>query len=111
MTRKELLTFVKQQSDKLIATLEAKNTDYAGGDDPWGNLASAEPQDICTNETAFLVRINDKWSRLKSFVKNGQLLVKDESVEDTLQDLAGYCLLMQAYIKSKKTKEKKGIEK
>ena len=44
----------------------------------------------------------DKMKRISSFVHQGELQVKDESVKDTLQDLANYCCLMAGYIESQK---------
>jgi hypothetical protein len=44
----------------------------------------------------------DKVARVVTFVKKGVLQVKDESVEDTLLDLANYCILFAGYIKAKK---------
>lgn len=52
-------------------------------------------------EIGFLTRMMDKMKRISSFVHNGKLQVKDESVTDTLQDLANYSALMAGYIKSK----------
>lgn len=86
-------------------TVLAKNADYtADNADPFSNFSTVEKLDICETEVGFLVRLNDKYARLRSFVKKGVLLVKDESVEDTLIDMANYCILMAAYIKSKKIK-------
>jgi hypothetical protein len=45
----------------------------------------------------------DKISRIASFIKKGTLEVKDESVKDTLMDLANYCILFAGYLESKKT--------
>lgn len=39
------------------------------------------------------IRLEDKLSRLKSMVQNGSLEVKDESVRDTLIDLANYAVM------------------
>lgn len=39
-----------------------------------------------------LTRISDKYNRIVSLFKNGENKVKDESVEDTLLDLACYCV-------------------
>jgi len=69
-----------------------KNHDYAGDKDPLKNLRS------CTrlNLEPFLgvmVRLQDKWSRLEEFVNSDQLMVKDESIIDTLIDNANYSLL------------------
>lgn len=41
---------------------------------------------------SFVVRILDKINRLKSLCKKQQQ-VKDESIRDTLMDIANYCLL------------------
>ena len=40
-----------------------------------------------------LTRMSDKWTRICTFAKKGMYKVKDESFEDTLLDLAIYCLL------------------
>jgi hypothetical protein len=40
-----------------------------------------------------VVRLGDKYSRLCNFAKKGKFEVKDESVEDTLKDLAVYGIL------------------
>jgi hypothetical protein len=44
----------------------------------------------------------DKLARINSFSQKGELQVKDESVEDTLLDLANYAILLAGYIRSKK---------
>lgn len=83
-----------------------KNADYTGkGNDPFANFSKAELLGICSTEQGFLVRMSDKISRIISFVQKGVLEVEDERVEDTLMDLANYCILMSAYIKSKKGSE------
>ena len=38
--------------------------------------------------------------RIATFVNNGELKVKDESVKDTLQDLANYAILFAGYLES-----------
>lgn len=43
-------------------------------------------------DTAYFLRIEDKISRLKSLSKKAAEV--DESIEDTLKDIAGYTLLM-----------------
>jgi hypothetical protein len=47
----------------------------------------------------------DKLGRLASFIQKGQLNVADEKVEDTLLDLANYCVILAAYLQHK-TSEK-----
>ncbi len=41
-----------------------------------------------------LTRIGDKYGRLKSLLKPGaDIKVKDESIQDTLLDMANYCIM------------------
>jgi hypothetical protein len=52
---------------------------------------------------AYIIRLNDKLRRLESLVlhkKSRQ--VKDESVEDTLLDIANYCVLAVMDLRSEK---------
>lgn len=69
-----------------------KNHDYAGKNDPLKNLRACERLDL-KPFLGVMVRLQDKWSRLEEFVKSGQLMVKNESVIDTLMDNAVYSLL------------------
>jgi len=76
---------------------------YTGNDpDPFGNFNRVDQLGICSTEQGFLTRMTDKFCRIISFVQKGELLVKEESVQDTLHDLANYCALMSGYIESKK---------
>lgn len=40
-----------------------------------------------------VTRIGDKYGRLKNLVKVGERQVKDESLRDTLLDMANYCIM------------------
>lgn len=62
---------------------KAKNKDYG---DSFSSLRKEFPE-------AILIRLGDKYNRLKALMKNGKAEVKDESIEDTLLDLANYCLM------------------
>lgn len=109
MTPKEFEKYHREICDRMIALSVAKNHDYAGfGDDAFANFTVVERAGIASTEQGFLTRIMDKVSRINSFVKQGVLNVKDESIEDTLMDLANYAVLMAGYIKSKK--DKSGIK-
>ena len=44
-------------------------------------------------DVSFLTRITDKYNRLVSVTAKGNTEVKDETIEDTIADLANYCLL------------------
>jgi len=70
----------------------AKNHDYSGDEDPLGNFKAAYRMGAKPS-LGVMLRLQDKWSRLERFVKTGKLLVKNESVYDTLMDNAVYSLL------------------
>lgn len=102
MTREDLIEFGQLFFEKNIEIMKAKNADYSGGNsDPFGNFKSVEMLGISAEE-GFLTRMMDKMMRISSFVKKGELQVKDEAVKDTLADLANYAMLLAAYIESKK---------
>ena len=111
MTRNDLIEFVKKFYAENIEIMEAKNKDYGADEDPFANFRRVEALGIASAEQGFLTRMTDKLSRITSFVNKGELHVKDESVTDTLQDLANYCGLMAAYIKSKSIQQKIDYEK
>lgn len=103
MTRKEYLEYHKAACEKMHDITTRKNNDYTGAsDDPFSNFKLTEMMEVVSAEQGFFVRMSDKFMRLGTFVKKGVLQVKDESVEDTLLDLANYSILLAAYIKSKK---------
>lgn len=107
MTKEEYLNFAEEFYADCVRINISKNTDYTGGStDPFSNFKSVEVLGIKAG-IGFLTRIMDKMKRISSFVENGELLVKDESVEDTLKDLANYSCLLSGYIKSIKQKEPK----
>ena len=106
MTRKEYLEYHQSICDKMIEVTKAKNHDYSGfSDDPFANFKVVEGAGITSTEVGFLTRMMDKISRINSFVDQGVCNVKDETIEDTLVDLANYSILMAGYIKSKKEEQ------
>ena len=103
MNKQEYLEFHKQFCTKMIEITEKKNSDYTGGSlSPFSNFEKAELLGICSNEAGFLIRIMDKVSRVISYLNKGELLVKDESVTDSLLDACNYFILLAGYIESKK---------
>lgn len=73
----------KQITEEMARIYEAKNHDYG---DSFGESCNE------FGITAALVRMGDKFNRLKSLTKK-EALVKDESIEDTLKDLANYAIM------------------
>jgi hypothetical protein len=78
--------------DAIAAIHAAKNQDYAEGSDPLLNFGAVKRLGVDAF-TGILIRIEDKISRIESFARRGHFMVGDESLEDTLMDLANYALL------------------
>lgn len=102
-TLPELLTFFDSFVAQMRETIQAKNQDYTGSsaNDPFANFTRVKALGICEPEVGFLTRMTDKLSRLASLLTTGKQAVADESVTDTLQDLAAYSILLAAYLRSK----------
>lgn len=101
MTKKEYFEFSEKFFSECVEISRKKNEDYTGANDnPFSNFEAVQVLGIKT-EQGFLTRMMDKMKRISSFVENGDLQVKDESVLDTLQDLANYSCLLAGYIQSK----------
>jgi hypothetical protein len=71
---------------------DAKRHDYASEEDRFSNLMLSEMMGIPAWKGA-LVRISDKFSRLCEFAQKEEFEVKDESIKDTLIDMANYALI------------------
>jgi hypothetical protein len=111
MTKSEYLEFHREMCDKMIEITKRKNADYAGsGDDPFANFRQVGSivQVKGVIEIGFVTRMSDKFARIGSFISNGELQVKDESVDDTLLDLANYCILFMGYLESERHTKREG---
>ena len=54
------------------------------------------------------IRLGDKLNRLESFAKGKEMQVADESVVDTLMDLANYAIMTILEIQNKQEEKKNG---
>lgn len=71
-------------TDKMLAIFKQKNHDY-------GN--SFEQSLFEEGLAAARIRMGDKWNRFKQLSKGEEALVKDESLRDTLIDMANYAIM------------------
>lgn len=86
----------KAITENMLKTFVAKNSDY-------GN--SFEQSCDTFGTVAAVVRMNDKMNRINTLYNNTKIARVDEKLEDTLLDLANYCILTVMYIKSHDKKE------
>lgn len=87
----------KELCDFLHSLYVAKNADYG---DSYAKVRKEYPN-------AILIRLSDKFERLKTLLNNPEQRVSDESVQDTFLDLANYCLLECVERAEDLTKKKK----
>lgn len=88
VTREQEFELLTKQ---MLETFKKKNADY-------GNSTTQTFNEF--GLTSYAVRLNDKLNRIKSFCRKGELEVKDESVVDSLMDMASYCLLAVIDVKN-----------
>lgn len=78
--------------DQIKDTHERKNHDY-------GDSFTKSMDEF--GMTAAAIRLTDKLSRFKALI-NSEAKVKDESIEDTLLDMASYAIMTVEYLEKKK---------
>ena len=77
----------RELTSHMADTYERKNADY-------GNSFTESVNEF--GAVAGIVRIGDKFNRLKNLVKNpDSQRVDDESITDTLLDMANYCIMLK----------------
>lgn len=80
---------------------DRKNADYARDDDPLSNFRRAEAFGIPAWK-GVLVRMSDKWSRIEEL--SGGKTAQNESLRDSLIDLAVYALIDVILLEATTTK-------
>lgn len=109
MSHDEYLKEFKQITEEMYQTTAAKNKDYCGDEsDAFRNFTMVEQLSaghIKTDE-GFFTRMTDKMMRFAGFIRNDTLKVADEKIEDTLLDLAVYCILFVCYRRTQRESEK-----
>lgn len=82
-----------------------KNNDYAGekAKDPFANFRGSEFLTGVSVEKGILVRLGDKFKRVSNLLEQ-EAAVKDESIQDTLNDMINYVAILKSYIKRKNGK-------
>lgn len=80
-------------TDKMKDIHIRKNAGYAGDSpDAFKNFRESEDFEVSAFKGC-MVRMSDKWSRIKSLSKNPKNDMVGESIKDTLIDLANYCII------------------
>jgi hypothetical protein len=80
--------------DKMRETHIAKSNGYSGKDNPdtWANFRESKRFGV-TPFLGCLIRLSDKFVRISNLVRDNTNDTIGESLEDTLIDMASYCLI------------------
>ena len=81
----EILNVIKELHDK-------KRHDYGANEDIFANFRLSELSGISAWKGS-VVRMGDKYARISNFIKKGDFKFKEESIKDTLMDMAIYSLI------------------
>ena len=80
---KDKVEIHKEISNKLTSMYKSKNADYG---DSYKLLRDKYP-------TSVIIRLADKLNRLEVLISGTPQQVKEESINDTLEDMANYCIM------------------
>jgi hypothetical protein len=70
---------------------KALNEMYARKNHDYGDSFAKAREEL--GKDSILLRVFDKYQRLKTLLKGAKQEVSDESIDDTLMDLANYCIM------------------
>lgn len=79
----DIISFTEKVED-VVSIHAAKNKDYDGA-----FYKTMQKYGL----VALCIRLSDKMDRLDSILKSGSIQVQDESIEDTLKDIAAYAIM------------------
>ena len=98
MTQEEFLKKLIREYEVCTDISRKKNADYSANNDAFLNFRSTQNMGI-SPATAIMVRMGDKMARVGNLLKK-KGLVEDESIHDTLRDLANYSLILSIYLQA-----------
>lgn len=106
MNQKQFLSHIEGTFKKALGLVKKKNTDYAEEASPFKNFEFAQLLNMSV-EQAILLRCVDKLARISNLTQKGEdsRAVADESIEDTVIDVANYLAIMLAYRENEKQKK------
>ena len=98
-TQKDFLYRLNELYTANVQLSAKKNADYANENDPFQNFRVCEALGIPA-EVGLIVRMSDKLMRASNLISR-EAEVKEESILDTLSDLANYAMILRMYLEQK----------
>jgi hypothetical protein len=103
-TRKDLLKLHKTTTDECFRIIEVKNRDYGANSDALHNFRFVEQMGIPMAH-GILTRLGDKLARIAKIVTTSETAVKDETVDDTIEDAINYLIILRAALNEQKVSD------
>jgi len=100
MEENPLLVDAKETFDSCFAIMKKKNADYAGDLDPFHNFKNSRVVGV-SPQKGILVRLMDKMSRIGVLTEGKGPAVKEESIDDTIDDAINYLVILKSVRKRK----------
>ncbi len=96
MQRDTLLKVATDTFEKCLNTMDQKNSDYAKDNvDALRNFKAVEYFKLTDSSTGVAVRLCDKFMRICNLLHSDPA-VKSESIEDTINDMINYLVILKA---------------
>jgi hypothetical protein len=93
MNKQQYAELVEKELDTIKQIVKAKNNDYtASSGSAFANFESTP--DLASPFSGVLIRMGDKFQRLRTFAAKGQLQVAGEGADDAARDVIGYALIL-----------------
>lgn len=100
-TQKDFINRLNELYTGNVQISMKKNADYANENDPFQNFRICEALGIPA-EVGLIVRMSDKLMRAANLITPGrEAKVTDETILDTLSDLANYSMILRMYLEQK----------
>jgi hypothetical protein len=93
MTSKEYLLRFKEITEEMLTLTTNKNHDYASEEEALRNFKEF-------GAVGVLIRISDKLARLKTGMWEKRSFVINESIQDTIMDLAVYSVILKILVEN-----------
>ena len=101
MNQKQFLKRLAEVKAEAVEISRKKNADYATEENPFANFEASEIYGLDTAE-GFIFRMSDKMMRAAHLLKR-KGKVTDESLVDTLRDLANYADILSIWLETPRT--------
>jgi hypothetical protein len=98
--QKEFLARMAELYAYNVELSRRKNSDYADNEDPFKNFRACEFYGVSAAR-GIIVRMSDKLTRVANLLDR-DAAVRDESILDSLSDLANYSMILRMYLENEK---------